>query len=348
MRKFAVNGRFVVRKLTGQERFARELLAELDKLVLPGDIEMVVPIYARKESIPVYQNIKIVRYGNIKSLFWEQIDFLYYIIKNKRYALNLCTTCPILNPGLNTIHDINQNVNPNYFKNFYGRLSTIWHKIMLNSTLLLGKKMLTVSEFSKKEMLTHLKVRPNFITVIGNGWQHINRIIPDMGIFDRFPNLKENQYYFAASSLTPQKNFRWIIEVSKRNSNFLFAIAGNKMGLTNFNVENTPNLCFLGYVTDEEMKALMMNCKAFIHPAKYEGFGIPPLEALANGADVIVARSSCLPEIFEDCVHYIDPENSNVDLEVLLKEPVADRNKVLDKYSWSIMAHKLYDVLISI
>lgn len=72
------------------------------------------------------------------------------------------------------------------------------------------------------------------------------------------------------------------------------------------------------------MKALILNCEALIQPSFYEGFGIPPIEALSMGKKVIVAKASCLPEIYEGSAIYIDPNNSNVDLNLLMKELVRD------------------------
>lgn len=244
------------------------------------------------------------------------------------------------------MHDINQNVNPHLFKSLYGRLSTIWHSMMLYSSLYFGKKLLTVSEFSKKEIITHFKVNPNKIIVLGNGWQHITRTSIDDSLFLKYPQLKDKQYYFAASSLTPQKNFDWIVNAATKNPKELFAIAGKKEKLSNEFISQIPsNLLFLGYVTDEQMRSLMQHCKAFIHPAVYEGFGIPPMEALANGAQIIISNAACLPEIFEDAAHYINPYNSDVDLNKLLESSVAPASKILNKYSWKNEAKKLYSLL---
>ena len=82
------------------------------------------------------------------------------------------------------------------------------------------------------------------------------------------------------------------------------------------------NVIYLGFVSDEEMKTLMANCKAFIHPALYEGFGITPMEAMSVGAELIISNAACLPEIYGKSAHYIDPHNSDVDLDKLLSEPV--------------------------
>ena len=97
-------------------------------------------------------------------------------------------------------------------------------------------------------------------------------------------------------------------------------------------------------LTDEENKALMQNCKAFLFPSRYEGFGIPPLEAAACGADICISSASCLPEIFGDCAHYFDPDDVQVDLAALCMEPAAPAEKLLEKYSWDRSAKQWLDL----
>ena len=101
----------------------------------------------------------------------------------------------------------------------------------------------------------------------------------------------------------------------------------------------------LGYVSDGEVKALMKNCKAFIFPSYYEGFGIPPLEALSCDAKCIVSRSSCLPEIYGDTVQYIDPTDSSTNLGELLSRPVTPCDTVLSKYTYANSAKLLLEVI---
>jgi glycosyltransferase involved in cell wall biosynthesis len=139
------------------------------------------------------------------------------------------------------------------------------------------------------------------------------------------------------------------MEVAKRNPNQLFVVTGKEEGFTKLGVDKLKqdNILFTGYLTDGEIKSLMQHCKAFIHPAIYEGFGIPPLEAMSCGANVIVSTATCLPEIYGDAAHFIDPYNYDVDLESLIKQPVAPRESVLDKYNWAKEAEKLLILLRS-
>ena len=137
------------------------------------------------------------------------------------------------------------------------------------------------------------------------------------------------------------------MEVAKRNPGCQFVITGKAEGFTKLGVKDlkTDNLHFTGYLTDGEVKSLMSECRAFIHPAIYEGFGIPPLEALSCGARLILSTATCLPEIYEDSAYYIDPYNYDVNLEDMLAKPIGDRQRILEKFSWDADARKLLDIL---
>jgi len=144
--------------------------------------------------------------------------------------------------------------------------------------------------------------------------------------------------------MAKNKNFKWIVDSAKNNPQETYAIAGNvdikKLGNT-LGTDIPQNMHCLGYVNDNDAKILMKHCKAFLFPSLYEGFGIPPLEALAMGANVICSNAASLPEIFEKSVHYIDPHNANINLDKLLKENISDPNQILNKYDWSKTA-KIY------
>lgn len=350
MKKFAINGRFVVRKQTGQERFARELINELDGISKRGEFTLVVPKYAT--DIPNLQNIEVIRYGNLKSHIWEQIDFLYYIKKHNLISVNLTTKCPLFSPDIVCLHDACIfEMRKLLTHNLYGKMSYIWHYLIFKVAALKAKKILTVSCYSKKRLMHYLKIPSDKIAIIYNSWQHFNRVKTDNNVFSKLPaNIKRKDYYLAVSSLAPQKNFVWIKEVAKKNPTKQFVICGGSGGFTNTKEQESEpeNLYFTGYLTDGEVKALMSNCRAFIHPAIYEGFGIPPLEAMSCGAELILSKATCLPEIYENSAHYINPYDYNVDLEALLAQKIEPSTCVLNKFSWHQEAAKLYEILKSL
>lgn len=345
--KYAINGRFVVRKLTGQERFATELLRELDKICEKDELVLVVPEYA--EILPDYKNIKIVKYGKVKSHFWEQISLYRYCKKHHLVSVNLTSTCPLLDSGIVCCHDAAAyEIHELLTQNLYGRLSYIWHQMMIEAVKRSKYPIITVSNYSKSRLSKFMKVPESRFHVISNAWQHYLRVNEDESIFEKLPKgYVRGEYFMALSSLSPQKNFIWVKEVAKRNLEKKFLIVGRAEGFTKLGIDDLQgsNLLFTGYLTDGEIKSLMKGCRAFIHPAVYEGFGIPPIEALSCGTELIVSTAACLPEVYGNSAHYIDPYDYDVDLDELLKEPVAPASEVLDKYSWSKEAKKLLNLL---
>lgn len=335
MKKIVINGRFLSQQITGVQRVAHELVRELDNLIKEEKIEVVV--LAPKNIIfeNLYKNIKIKKIGFLKGHLWEQLELPFYALKEGGILLNLCNTTPIINTGMVDIHDISFKVNPQFFSKKF----SWYYRVLIWVLVRTSKKILTVSEFSKQEIMKYYKVSEEKIEVIYNSWEHILRINEDFSILQKF-NLEKKSFYLAVSSVAPNKNFKYIIELAKLYPEKQFVIVGKKniKVFGELGVEDLRNLTWCGYVTDEELKALYMTCKAFIYPSFYEGFGLPPLEAMGCGCEEIyVSNTSCLPEIFGESVTYLNPYK----IEKILKNNLSLNNKVLDDYSWQFSAKKL-------
>lgn len=348
MARIAINGRFVARDLTGQERFAFETVRELDGLLQEGDdVVVVVPEYADEQKLSFLKNIKVEKVGQVRSHFWEQISFSSYLRKSGRQPLNLCATCPICAPGWATIYDVAEYKLKEKSHNLYARLSRVWHRLMHRAIKKRADKVLTISRYSYNELRDFLGIDEGRLVLIGCGWQHMNRIAADDSVLNEHPELIKMEYYLSVSSITPQKNFKWVREVAKRNKNSIFAVAGKKSGLSSETIDSRDeeNIVYLGYVSDEQLRSLMENAKAFLHPALYEGFGMTPLEALSVGSDLIISTATCLPEIYGDSAHYIDPYDYDVDLADILAEPVGSKDDTLARHSWKRNAEVIYDLI---
>lgn len=348
-RPISINGQFTARRLTGQERFAIEIVTNLDKICKQGEFELVVPKNAT--NVPELDNIHVIRYGKAYGSAWEQICLAWYVIVKRRRSLNLCSVMPIIKPDIICIHDLAFKTNkytPESYKSIYKKISKFWHIIQYHIAKHFSPIVFTVSEFSKKQMIDVYNYNPDKIVVIGNGWDHFKRVVEDDTIKEKNPEYFKQPYFFSLASLTPNKNFKWVLNVAKSHPQYTFLIGGNanlRAYGTDFQEESMPNVHFLGYISDGQVKCLMKNCKAFIFPSFFEGFGIPPLEALSTGAQAIVSNTTCLPEIFQDCVHYIDPFDTNVSLDEIMKEPVTKPDKILEKYTFPIFAKLLYDTI---
>ena len=341
MKKVVINGRFLTQQITGVQRVAHELVRELEALIKKENIEVV--ILAPKNIIfeNLYKNIKIKQVGYLKGHLWEQLELPFYTFKEKGVLLNLCNTAPIINTGIVDIHDISFRVNSQFFSKQF----SWYYRVLILILVRTSKKIITVSEFSKQEIIKYYKVPKEKIEVIYNSWEHILRIKEDITILKRF-NLEKKNFYLAVSSVAPNKNFKYIIELAKLYPEKNFVIVGKKniKVFGEFGIENLKNLVWCGYVSDEELKALYMTCKGFIYPSFYEGFGLPPLEVMGCGCkNIYVSKTSCLPEIFGDSVVYLNPDK----VEKIFNK--VEKNikiaKINSKYSWKKSSDKLIEVI---
>lgn len=343
---YIINGKFLARPINGQGRVAIEIIKELDRIVDPNMLELVAPV--SPYSIEGLKNIKIIRIGeaNGNGHIWEQTTFYRYLLRKNGICINFLNTHPLFRPDIAYIHDVLMFALPNLYSSFYGKLQNKYNVLMQKISAHKAKKIITVSDYSKNEIMKYLHISENRIEVIYNAWQHMNNVNADNSIFVRYPEIVKGNYYLAASGITPQKNFKWIIENAKNNPKSTYLIIGQKVASTQDDMTGSDNVIFTGRLSDEEMKALMSQCKAFIHPAIYEGFGMTPLEAAGCGCKkLIVADASCLPEIYEDYAYYIDPYDYSINLDNLIKEEKRDISSLLEKYSWEKGALQLKQVL---
>lgn len=346
--KITINGAFLCRNLTGIERFAYETTARLDSIIEPNKIQIYIPANAKK--IPSYKNIEVIKSTKDCKSFpiWDHFTFSKFVRTTKSISLCFANITPLFNPGIVVVHDIYAKVFPQDFTTFKDKLVRFYDCFMYWHSAKHSKLLFTVSEFSKKQISEIYKISEEKIHVIPNGWEHFKSVEPDYSILEK-NNLKEKEFYFTLGSLSKRKNLKWIADYAEKHEKQIFAISGKAIsGLVPKELEalkTLNNVILLGYVSDGNVKALMQNCRAFVFPSWYEGFGIPPLEALSCNAEIIISDAACLPEIYGNTAHYINPQNTDVDLEKLLLEPVESSAELLKIYSYDKTAEKLYSIM---
>jgi glycosyltransferase involved in cell wall biosynthesis len=347
MKTILINGYFLCRRFTGIERYAYEITSRLDKICKHGEIAIIIP--SDIVNVPRYENIRIIRHGKtIQHILWQMFTLQWFLITNKEYiVLDFGNTALPFAPGIVFLHDIYCEFFPDDFKGFRDKLARYYNRRQYRLIAKKSKHIVTVSNFSKNQIVQNCKAKPENISVIYNGWSHFKNITADNSVFNNFPALSK-PFYFSLGSLSKRKNIRWILEYAKKHPDSFFAISGTGLSTLKVNElsgEIPKNIILLGYLDDPKVKALMTKCKAFILPSYFEGFGIPPLEALSCGAQIIIAKAASLPEIYGNTAHYIDPFNTDVDLDALLREPVENPDAILAEYSYDISAEKVYNLI---
>lgn len=342
-KKYLIDGRFLNSMTTGIDRYAYQLLACLDKICKGLDIAILVP--ANAKEIPAYKNIRVI--VKKRTRFWTQLVFGLYARLHGRIPVNLCNEASVLAPkGIVCLHDVcyaeSEKMYP--FLTEFPKEERDWFLKIYQRICKKADRLVTVSEFSKQRIHALLGMPDEKIAVIGNGWQHFNGVTPDMRIFEQYPQLKRKKYFFTLTSVNRNKNLDWVLKAAENNPQAQFAAAGRKLDSA-VDFSQYPNVTYVEDVSDCEIKALMQEAKAFIFPSFYEGFGIPPLEAMSVGTPVIVSHAASLPEIFGTAAHYIEPDNPRVDIEKLLAQPVSEKEPVLARYSWEKSAEKLLSLL---
>lgn len=344
MQTFVVNGKFMADRMQGIVRYGREILNCLD-VILPENVHVILAIPHNAEEIPNYKNIEIITLGTKSGISWEQFELGSYMRKHKSYTLiNFCNVAPFfIQPGITVVHDIMYKTFPDNYKSLRNRLSRVWHCIQYDYIFKHEKQIITVSEFSKNEIIKSYPTVKNKIVVIPNGWQHVLKYTENPDWHKKYPYLKEGGFFFSLATLAKNKNGKWIIEVAKKNPEYMFAMGGK---IYEEDLKELPqNVKLLGFVSDGDACSLMKNCKAFLFPSLYEGFGIPPLEALAQGTDVISSNTSSMPEVLGKSVYYIDPYDYDVNIDKLLKTSIESKEKALSRYGWDKSSRLLADMM---
>lgn len=348
VKKILINGDFLSRRLTGIERFAYEITSRLDKLSDKDEIAIAIP--SSVEDVPAFKNLQIIKLKKKggSATRWQLFSLQGFLLKHREYtALDFGNFCLPFTPGIVFLHDIYCELFPKDFKSRREVFERFYSRLLYRVIIYRAKKIISVSNYSRNIIASTFHLDPESISVIYNGWEHLKNVNSDNSVFTDYPELL-NPFYFFLGSLSRRKNIKWIIEYASKNPAAHFVIAGGSLKIVKVDelFNSLPsNITLPGYLDDGKVKALMEKCKALILPSYYEGFGIPPLEALSCGAQIIVANAACLPEIYGNTAHYIDPFNTDIDLDKLIKEPVDPPDEILIKYSHDVSARKLYELI---
>jgi len=354
---FVINGKFTSQRITGVQRVASELTRALNaRALIPGDLTLVVPRNAHTaQSTQERRRVCGWLTGNL----WEQLALP--LATRAEMLLSLCNTGPLFKRRhIVMIHDMAIYDTASAFT----RKFRLWYRLVFSMLSMNSQHLLTVSSFSKERIVHHLGVPASRVSVIRPAVDHFERIESDSGVLARL-DLQPQNYCLLVGSLDPRKNLaRGLAAIDQVvcPPGFKFVLAGGSNNRVFGTMQEgdkpaSQRIVPAGFVTDGELKALYENATCFVFPSLYEGFGLPPLEAMYCGCPVIASREASLPEVCGNAALYCDANSvddiaSKISLmlnDPILREMYRRRGLVQARaYGWHEAAEQLYDALASI
>ncbi|TDQ79012.1 glycosyltransferase family 4 protein [Paraburkholderia silvatlantica] len=350
-----INGRFLGRRATGVDRFAFETIRALDQLIELGDsrvaglrTEIIVPEALAAMPNP-FRHVAVRASGKGGGLRWEQLALPQ--AARGRLLLNLCNSGPLLyRRQITVLHD----AAPARVPDSYSRSFVAWYRLMAPRLGRISRRVITVSEFSRRELCDAYRIPENKIGVVPESGEHMLRVQQDGGKAENA--LDERPFVLAVGSLNRHKNFQLVADAARliRNAQFdIVVVGGGDARVYGTGQDALPEFVkHLGYVSDGELAALYRRAACFVYPSRYEGFGLPPVEALALGCPVIASRLPAVEEACSDAVLYTSPDDpaqlagllERITSDAALRERLRERGRARTaELTWQATATRLIE-----
>lgn len=315
MPRVVINGRFLTQAVTGVQRVGCEVLRALDDLIQQNEIDgrhyqfsLAVPPGCEPDLQPRHIPIEIVGRPGIKGQVWEQTALARH--QPRALLLSMGNVGPLFRSNqVVVIHDASVYAVPSA----YSLAFRSWYRFVLRRLGRSVQRVITPSHFSSTELVRRAGLPPDRLRVVALGADHLNAIEPDNSVFVR-RRVGPEPYILAVSTAAPHKNLEAALQALLHLRKIvpeleLVGVGGSFPAIFASDSSRLPQMHRIGYVSDAELKALYQRAQCFVFPSWYEGFGLPPLEAMAVGCPVVVSRAASLPEVCADAALYCDPHD---------------------------------------
>jgi glycosyltransferase involved in cell wall biosynthesis len=356
--KLFINGRFLSQKLTGVQRYAAEMVKAIDALLAsehsPASLrqaewQLLAPSEA-SEAINLTR-IKFRKVGHLSGHAWDQIELARAAAGGR--LISLANSGPVLHRDhIVVIHDAQIFRRPDFFN---------WRYLAVHRTMdrLLARRatIATVSAFSREELAATLRLSKAGMPIFPNSAEHFAATTPDPGILARL-GIQPRKYFLFVGSKTKNKNLSVAIEAARlleRNDIPLVIVGGDNSKVFQDNLgKSDSGLLLAGRLTDSEIAALYAHALAFVFPSLYEGFGVPPLEAMVFGCPVIASTADAVMETCGEAAAYFSATDAGALKQLMLERLTVgaisdhERRKQQDRlalYSWQKSAGALLEFL---
>lgn len=295
MNQIALNARFYAHRPTGMQRYAIELSQRFSEHLDP-----VRPARALRGPA-----------GHL----WEQCYLPSAVRGRLLWSPN--NTGPLaISRQVCTLHDLIPLDRPQWFNHRFAR----WYAWLLPRLARRVQHIIAISEFTRQRAIELLRVPATKVTIIPNGVD--SRFYPrssdEIASMRAALGIPDVAYVLCVGSLEPRKNLlrlleAWSIVQEYVDREIWLVMAGARGSSRVFRALSVdsipPRVYFTGYVSDEHLPALYSGALAMAYPSLYEGFGLPPLEAMACGTPVVTSKGTSLPEVVGNSAVLVDPED---------------------------------------
>lgn len=372
MKKIGIDARFYGPTGKGLGRYAQKLVEHLEKID-GGNKKRQYVVFLRRKNFDLYKP----QYENftkeLADFRWyslaEQIGFPIFLYFQKLDLVHFCHfNVPLLyrRQFVVTIHDLilfhYPTVKNTTLNKYFYFLKLFAYRIAIGSAAKRAKKIIAVSKFTKDDIVANLGVSAKTVEVTYEGCEQqcfLNKK-SDEEILKKYGIMKP--YLLYVGNAYPHKNLERLVKVfdriRKSEKELQLVLVGGKdffyLQLEKFVCEGLfKGIIFPGYVPDSELDVLYKEARLYVFPSLYEGFGLPPLEALAKNTAVVSSNRTSMPEILGDVVCYFNPEDLS-SMEKAIRNAFEkeyakniDSKKItnrLKRFSWGEMSKKTLQI----
>lgn len=284
-----VNGRFTTQRVTGVQRYARQVVA-------------------RKAQWADVASPRNTSHG-VHGHFWEQSVLPMRVGKSLLWSP--CNTGPLaVRNQVVTIHDCAFYDHPEGFT----RRFAAWYRWLVPRLAKRIRGIITISRFSRDRLLEYCQLPPEKITVIPQGVDPCFQPVDEASIAEVRRKLAlPERYVLYVGSLAPRKNLARLLQAWKLVSPLhpdtsLVLVGAASHVFRDAGLHNLPSsVMATGYVAEDQLAAVYGGAQVLVFPSLYEGFGLPVLEAMACGTPVMTSNVTSMPEVAGDAALLVDP-----------------------------------------
>ncbi|WP_231643354.1 glycosyltransferase family 4 protein [Mycolicibacterium baixiangningiae] len=327
-----VNGKWLAQPLTGTQRYATEMV----RCLVDADVVDLVLHVPKGADVPSWASAPRVeiRQAPLGGVLFEQLYLP--LVTAGRMLLNFAGPAPLLKRRqLVTMHDATAFRYPHTFRRAFVAFYFVMYVLLART----ARRLVTVSEFSADELAAVLRIdRRRFLVIpcAADGLAQITPVRPDLDV--------DGGQYLVVGTLAKHKNLTGAVSALTASGRHVVVVgAAGRDQVFSATTELSATATVAGRLTDAELVWLYRNSRALVFPSKYEGFGLPVLEAQVLGCPVVSSTAASLPEVGGRGALYFDPDSGSdllarvceLESDDALAAELRERGHVnAERYSW--------------